>query len=63
MDESTHTSSHPDRRSLWEVATVFLKIGAVGYGAAAIWGLTVLLVYLLWRPARGWADDRTKLSG
>jgi heme A synthase len=30
--------------------------------AAAIWGLTVLLVYLLWRPAQGWAQERTKLS-
>jgi cytochrome c oxidase assembly protein subunit 15 len=30
--------------------------------AAAIWGLTVLLVYLLWRPAQGWAQDRTRLS-
>ena len=31
--------------------------------AAAIWGLTVLVVYLLWRPARVWARDRTRLSG
>ena len=30
--------------------------------AAAIWGLTVLLVYLLWRPARVWARDGTRLS-
>src|SRR3954454_17604873 len=27
------------KRRLWEVLTVFLKIGAVGFGAAAIWGL------------------------
>jgi cytochrome c oxidase assembly protein subunit 15 len=31
--------------------------------AAAIWALTVLLVYLLWRPARGRLQDRTRLSG
>jgi heme a synthase len=31
--------------------------------AAAIWGLTVLLVYLLWRPARGSAQERTRLFG
>lgn len=31
--------------------------------AAAIWGLTVLLVYVLWRPARGWVRNGTRLSG
>jgi heme a synthase len=30
--------------------------------AAAIWGLTVLVVYLLWRPARVWARGGTTLS-
>lgn len=59
MDESTHTSSHPDRRSLWEVATVFLKIGAVGYGAAAIWGLIQSEV----QERRAWLSKERFLEG
>jgi chromate transporter len=59
MDGSTQTSSHPDRRSLWEVASVFLKIGAVGYGAAAIWGLIQSEV----QERRAWLSKERFLEG
>ena len=59
MNGSTHTSSHPDRRSLWEVARVFLKIGAVGYGAAAIWGLIQSEV----QERRAWLTKERFLEG
>src|SRR5262245_47505125 len=59
MDESTRTRSHPDRRSLWEVASVFLKIGALGYGAAAIWGLIQGEV----QERRAWLTKERYLEG
>jgi chromate transporter len=59
MDESTRTSSHPARRSLWEVVSVFLKIGAVGYGAAAIWGLIQSEV----QERRAWLTKERFLEG
>ena len=59
MDGSTHKSSQPDRRSLREVASVFLKIGAVGYGAAAIWGLIQSEV----QERRAWLSKERFLEG
>jgi chromate transporter len=59
MDESTRTGSQPDRRSLWEVASVFLKVGAVGYGAAAIWGLIQSEV----QERRAWLTKERFLEG
>jgi chromate transporter len=59
MDESTCTHSHPERRSLREVAGVFLKIGAVGYGAAAIWGLIQSEV----QERRAWLTKERFLEG
>ena len=44
MDGSTQQQPSTERRSLREVASVFLKIGAVGYGAAAVNGVRFLLV-------------------
>lgn len=59
MDGSTQTSSHPERRTFWEVASVFLKIGAVGYGAAAIWGLIQSEV----QERRAWLTKERFLEG
>jgi chromate transporter len=55
MDEA-----HPPRwRRLWEVAGVFLKVGAVGYGAAAIWGLIQSEV----QERRAWLTKERFLEG
>lgn len=59
MDGSTHTVLHPERRSLSELAGVFLKIGAVGYGAAAIWGLIQSEV----QERRAWLSKERFLEG
>lgn len=59
MDGSTSTVLHPDRRSLSELASVFLKIGAVGYGAAAIWGLIQSEV----QERRAWLSKERFLEG
>jgi chromate transporter len=47
------------RRQLREVAGVFLKIGAVGYGAAAIWGLIQAEV----QERRAWLSKERFLEG
>src|SRR3954470_11011451 len=47
------------KRRLWEVLTVFLKIGAVGFGAAAIWGLIQSEV----QERRAWLSKERFLEG
>ena len=46
-------------RRLWEVLSVFLKIGAVGFGAAAIWGLIQAEV----QERRAWLTKERFLEG
>jgi chromate transporter len=48
-----------DRSKLREIALVFLKIGAVGYGAAAIWGLIQSEV----QERRAWLSKERFLEG
>ncbi len=56
MDEITP----PDNsRRRWEVVGVFLKIGALGYGAAAIWGLIQAEV----QERRAWLSKERYLEG
>lgn len=59
MDGSTSTVLHRDHRFLPELAGVFLKIGAVGYGAAAIWGLIQSEV----QERRAWLSKERFLEG
>ena len=59
MNGSNQPSAQSERRSLWEVAGVFLKIGAVGYGAAAIWGLIQSEV----QERRAWLTKERFLEG
>ncbi|HSE00582.1 MAG TPA: chromate efflux transporter [Burkholderiales bacterium] len=59
MDGSTYAVLHPERRSLSELASVFLKIGAVGYGAAAIWALIQSEV----QERRAWLSKERFLEG
>jgi chromate transporter len=48
-----------ERRKLWEVASTFLRIGTLGYGAAAIWGLIQSEV----QERRGWLSKERFLEG
>jgi chromate transporter len=48
-----------ESRSRWEVVSVFLKIGALGYGAPAIWGLIQSEV----QERRGWLTKERYLEG
>jgi chromate transporter len=47
------------KRRLWEVLSVFLKIGAVGFGAAAIWALIQAEV----QERRAWLSKERFLEG
>src|SRR4051812_25939632 len=51
--------THSGAAARWEVLTTFLKIGTLGYGAAAIWGLIQSEV----QERRGWLTKERYLEG